>query len=119
MKPPTKNILFWLPRGLAILFTLIISMFAADVFSEGGGFWKTALAFALHLVPTLILAVAIIVSWRREWIGALVFFGLAAGYALWSVARPDWILVIAGPLALIAVLYLLGWRYRDEVRPTS
>lgn len=116
MKPVAKYILFWMPRGLAILFAGFIGMFALDAFSEGHGFWSTMLAFAMHLVPMLILICVIVVSWRREWIGAVVYFVLAVLYWLNFSAKPTWILTIAGPLLLLAALYLLGWYYRNEVR---
>ena len=38
---PSKQLLFWTPRILGILFALFLSMFALDVFGEGYGFWGT------------------------------------------------------------------------------
>jgi hypothetical protein len=116
VKPVTRYTLFWIPRGLAILFAGFIGMFALDAFSEGHGFWSTMLAFAIHLVPMLILVCVIVVSWRREWIGAVVYSALAVAYWLNFSARPIWILSISGPLLLLAVLYLLGWYYRNAIR---
>jgi hypothetical protein len=40
--------------------------------------------------------------------GGLAFLSLAGWYAT-RVRRLDWILVIAGPLVLLATLYFLSW----------
>jgi hypothetical protein len=69
------------------------------------------------LVPTLILAIVVILAWRWEWIGAL-------GFGLWAVVYPltfrgfdvtAYILISGIPL-LIAALYLVGWIFRKKIR---
>ena len=70
----SKRVLFWTPRVLCIAFTAFLSLFALDVFSEGSGFWGTAAALAIHLIPTAIMVVVLVLAWRWEWIGALSIF---------------------------------------------
>src|SRR5512139_1715682 len=120
MKRPTKRFLFWTPRILALLFALFTGMFALDVFDGQHGFWETAAAFIIHLIPTGILLVALAVAWRWEWVGALLFIGLGGCYAFMAREHPSWILVIGGPAFLVGGLFLLSWVYRAELRaPTS
>jgi hypothetical protein len=70
--------LFWKPRIAGILFVLFISIFALDVFDAGYGFWETLLALFMHLLPSIALAIAVALAWRRwEWIGAVLFRGFA------------------------------------------
>lgn len=120
---PVLWLLYWTPRVLCILSAAFISIFAADVFGEGAGFWQTALALLIHLIPTFLMVAVLVVSWRREWIGGVVYIALAALWVIWAWNKPffGWVplLLIAGPLVVTGVLFLLNWRYRNELRPTA
>ena len=59
-----KKLLYWAPRALSIAFILFLSLFALDVFSEGYGFWQTLLALAIHLIPSMVLTVGVLLAWR-------------------------------------------------------
>ena len=117
----TSRWLFWTPRILCLLFAGFISMFALDVFQENHGFWNTTIALLMHLIPTGILLLVLAVSWRWEWIGALIFNALGAFYVTAFWGRFPWqtYLVIAGPLMLIGALFLLGWVKRHGTVSTS
>lgn len=120
MRRPVNRLLYWTPRVLCILFAAFISIFAADVFSEARGFWQTALALLMHLIPTLLIIAVLVVSWRREWIGGVLFIALGVLYIVWAWNRPfaKWyvFLLIAGPPILAGVLFLLNWRHRVGLR---
>ena len=73
----TKRVIFWAPRVLCILFVIFLSMFALDVFSEGYGFGETILALLIHLVPTFIVIISLVIAWRWEWVGAILFIAVA------------------------------------------
>ena len=62
MKTSVKRLLFWTPRILGLLFAAFIGIFALDVFDEHHGFWETALALGMHLVPTAILLLFLALS---------------------------------------------------------
>ena len=111
------RILLWAPRALGIVFALFLSIFALDVFDEGYGFWNTLLALAMHLIPTAIVVVVLVLSWRWEWIGAVLFAAAGTLYMANSLRHPDWILLISGPLFLIAALFLVSWLKRSELHP--
>ena len=118
MNTSVKRVLFWTPRVLCILFAMFLSLFALDVFSEGYGFWETIVALLLHLVPTFIVVIALVIAWRWEWIGAILFIALALFYLVWTWGRFPWItyLTISGPLFLVGALFLINWVYRAELR---
>jgi hypothetical protein len=116
MSAAGKRIVFWLPRTLGIAFAVFISTFALDVFSEASGFWKTMAALVMHLIPTALIAGALVFAWRWEWIGAVLFGGFGLFYAVIALGHPSWILVISGPLFLIALLFLMSWLKRAEPR---
>jgi general stress protein CsbA len=108
-------IIRWLPRVVAILFTLFISLFALDV-SEGGP--VKMLDLLMHLLPTFFCVLIILLAWRREWLGALIFLALAAVYAWWAREHMQWILLIGGPMLLLAGLYLAAWMQRKRSSAT-
>ena len=118
-RTPGKQLLYWSPRALCITSAVFVSVFALDVFSEGLGFWTTALAFLLHLIPTFLILAVLLISWRREWIGGILCLVLGVLYIAWSWGKPfaTWstFLLMVGPLVLTGVLFLIGWRYRREL----
>jgi hypothetical protein len=119
MNIPWGHILFWTPRALAIAFAGFLALFALDVFNEGYGPWKTLLALAIHLVPTLLVLGAAAVSWRWGWLGAPLFLGLAAYYVVMTRGhmRLSVYALIAGPLVLIGLLFLADWWHRSRTVP--
>jgi hypothetical protein len=116
MQRAVKQILFWTPRILGILFVAFLSLFAMDVFGEGYGFWKTALALLIHLIPSFVLAAALVLAWRWEWVGTALFVGFGIWYLVAMGSRFDWTvyLVIAGVPILTGVLFLVGWINRKQ-----
>jgi hypothetical protein len=118
MNQSTKKWLFWMPRVLGILFALFISLFALDVFGESYNVWQTIVALLIHLVPTYLVIIALVVAWRWAWTGAVLFSGLAMFYIVMAWGRFPLVtyLVISGPLALIAFLFLFNWIYREQLR---
>ncbi len=118
MNTSIKRALFWTPRVLCILFAMFLSLFALDVFIEYAGFWEKILALLIHLVPVYIVVIVLVIAWRREWIGAILFIGLALFYLFQAWGQEHWgaILGISGPLTLIGVLFLLNWIYRAQLR---
>jgi hypothetical protein len=123
MRPPGMRLLYWAPRILTILFATFISLFALDVFTEGRGFWETALALLIHLIPTAILIGVLFLSWHREWIGGILYIVLGILYIVWAWGRfpVGTYVIIAGPLFVTGALFMLQWSLRANSRtePTS
>jgi hypothetical protein len=105
------GIICWIARVMTIAFAGFISIFALDVFSEGHGFWETAFALFIHLIPTLLIILVLILSWRREWIGGFAFLILGIFYVATKWGKIDWsgFAMISIPLFLLAGLYFIGW----------
>jgi hypothetical protein len=103
-----KRLLYWSPRILGIIFAAFISLFTLDVFGEGYSAAQTISALAMHLIPTAIILVMLVIAWRWERLGALLFLLLAVGYIASLQGRFHWsvYVVIAGPLLLIGGLFL-------------
>lgn len=118
MTTASKQALFWMPRVLCLAFAGFISIFAMDVFQEGLGVWRTALALMMHMIPTFLILIVLAVSWRWEWVGAVLFTALALLYLFTSWGRLHWsaYAVISGPLGLLGGLFLFNWIWRAELR---
>jgi len=118
MRSRSKEFNYWSPRILGILFAVFISLFALDVFGEGYGLWETILALLIHLVPTYLVVIALVLAWRWEWIGAVLFIGLGIFYIIWTWGKFPWVtyVTISGPLFLVGFLFLVNWRFRNEIR---
>ncbi|MBL7111108.1 MAG: hypothetical protein ISS19_04120 [Bacteroidales bacterium] len=72
MKTKIK-IFYWIPRILCILAILFISLFALDAFEAGISFWKQILGFLIHLIPSFILTAILVVAWKWELVGGIIF----------------------------------------------
>jgi hypothetical protein len=121
MKKPVKRVVFWMPRILCVLFAVFISLFALDVFGEGYDFWETIVALLMHLIPTGIILIALVIAWRWEWVGAILFVVLGVWYTIMAWGEFGWTtyLVIVGPLFLVGALFLVNWLYRAELRSSA
>jgi len=118
-KPKINFWLYWSPRILTILFILFISMFALDIFGNGYTFWETVIGLFMHLIPSIMLTIFLIIAWKWEWVGAVGFFLFTVWYvgfmALRVLTNPaeiwmmSYSLIIAGPAILIGILWWLNW----------
>lgn len=108
----SNKILYWTPRILCILFIIFISMFALDVFSEGYGFLEVLLALFMHLLPSFIFLGILLISWKWELIGGILFIFLSL-FTLFFFNQADMVtfLIMTGPLLFIGVLFILNKVY--------
>ena len=117
MTDTSTQVLFWAPRILSLALCLFFGLFALDAFSAGKPAAAALVDFAIHLIPAAMVLALALLSWRREWISAIAFIGLAALYAAinWR-GRLDWTLTISGPLLLVGLLFLWSWASRSQLR---
>ncbi len=97
-----------------MVFIIFIGLFALDVFGAGYGFWQTAIALFVHLIPSFVLIVILVIAWRWPGLGGLlyIFFGLAYIAVIWFRINSAIFLIIAAPLFIIGFLFVLD-RFRD------
>ncbi|TSC59623.1 MAG: Uncharacterized protein LiPW15_643 [Parcubacteria group bacterium LiPW_15] len=104
-----NKILYWLPRALGIGFVLFISVFSLDVFSEYSG-WAIVLPLVMHLLPSLLLLGVVIIAWKNEILGGIMF--LAAGLLLFALSDFESV-IISVPAIVIGALFL-GRKYLER-----
>ena len=113
-----KPLLYWLPRVSGLLVAAFISIFAADAFSEGHGFWLTLAALAMHLIPTAVVLLAVAIAWRWEAAGGLLFILAGAYHTTWAMSRGFRVgdlLLISGPVYAVGALFVIDWFYRRRL----
>lgn len=109
----------WAARILGIGLAVFLGLFALDAFEPGTPPAQAALAFLIHLLPSAVVLVVVASAWRREWIGALAFTGLAIAYAVMVRFHADWVLGISGPLLVVGTLFFWSWRTHVTRRAAS
>jgi hypothetical protein len=64
-----RDWIYWTPRIVSIIFILFITLFSLDVFDSSYGFWSTVLAFLIHNIPSILLLVVLVITWKYEIVG--------------------------------------------------
>ena len=67
------RVFHWLPRIICILAILFVSLFATDAFAPGLTIWQQLGGFLIQLIPSFILLAFLIVAWKWEFIGGIIF----------------------------------------------
>lgn len=104
--------MMWTPRVLGLALAVFLGLFALDAFRPGQPLTKGLIGFAIHLLPSLLVAAAVALAWRWPWLGGALFVLFALAYTFSVHGRLDWTLVIAGPLLLVGLLFIVSWRYQ-------
>ena len=75
----TIGLIHWLPRIICILAILFVSMFALDSFAPELTFLQQLGAFMMHLIPSFVLLAFLLVAWKWELIGGIIFTLIGVG----------------------------------------
>ena len=75
------QVFHWLPRIICILAILFVSLFAADAFAPGLTIWQQFGDLLIHLIPAYILLAFLIVAWKWENIGGIIFILIGLGFS--------------------------------------
>ena len=128
MKKSIK-IFHWLPRIICILAILFISMFALDAFSHGLTVWQQIGAFLMHLIPSFVLLVILIIAWKWEFIGGMIFILIGLGFSPivflhnYRMNQSVWmsleiILLITVPFIVVGILFIVS-HYKKKKNASS
>lgn len=98
----------WIPRTLLIAFILFLTMFSLDVFEVEATFVEQLGGFIIHSVPSLILVVVLLISWKHALVGGVLCIACAVAFMLrWHLAMGDTFLTLILPLIVIGALFIL------------
>ena len=103
------KILQWTARVLAILSILILMIFSLDVFEGEDSLMKKLTGFLVHNIPALILIIALILSWRYEVAGGLLFIVSFIGLGIFfkSFSGNYSSLILITPLLITGILFIM------------
>jgi len=129
MKKSIK-IIHWTPRFLCILAILFISIFSLDAFGHGKPFWNQIGDFLMHLIPSFILAGILLLAWKKEIIGGVIFILIGAIATPWvyshnfamnqSVGQTIGIVMtLTAPFVLVGVLFIIGHYMKKKEQKTK
>lgn len=120
--PKVNKFIFWTPRILAILFILFLAMFSLDVFESASSFSEILIGLFMHNILVFILLIILIISWKYELVGAIVFILAGLLYITWLLINPKlewymlfWALQIAGPAFLVGILFYMNWKQKKKL----
>lgn len=103
-----KRKFIWIPRVLAIIFILFISVFALDALPAEDDFLRNLVGFFIHLMPSFLLLAMLIIFWKRPRYSGYVFLFLGIVFTLFfrTYLRLDVFLLISFPPLLIGILFI-------------
>lgn len=117
--------IYWLPRILCIIAILFISVFALDAFQPELTVWQQIQAFAMHLIPSFILLLILIIAWKWELAGGIIFLLIGIGlsplvfmhnYRMNGSIGTSLMIIatITFPFILVGILFILGHRIKSK-----
>ncbi len=98
-----------MPRALGILIILFLAIFALDVFEPGKTFTYYATALFMHLIPNFILAAILILAWKKETIGGILFILVALAFTMLfkTYKEGSSFFVVSVPVFIIGILFII------------
>ena len=126
----TIKLFHWTPRIICILAILFVSLFALDAFEPGLTLWQQIGAFLIHLIPSFILLAILVVAWKWENIGGIIFIiiGLALSPFVFNMnfkmTHSIWmslgiILMITIPFVVVGILFLMSYNRKRKLLSKS
>jgi hypothetical protein len=120
-----KPFLYWFPRILCILAILFVSVFALDAFQPELTFWQQIQGFIMHLIPSFVLLLFLLIAWKWELIGGIIFvlIGLVLSPFIYmhnyNMNGSVWmsmgiIAMITFPFIIVGILFILGHKINKK-----
>jgi uncharacterized membrane protein len=116
MERKINRYLYWTPRILTILFIIFLTLFSLDVITPEASFSELAMGLLIHNLPALVLLIVLIISWKYEIVGGIVFILAGLLYIIFTFQTDirwyivlNWSITIAGPAFLIGILFVINW----------
>lgn len=125
MEKKVSKFIYWTPRILSIIFILFLALFSLDVFEGNYGFWETIVGLFIHNIPTIILLIVLIISWKHEIVGGISFVLAGILYIIMILMNIItegfewyyllWALQISGIAFFIGIMFLVGWFKKKKI----
>lgn len=121
----SSTIIHWIPRVLCMLAILFVSIFALDAFDPALSWQQQILGFLIHLIPSFALLIFLLIAWKHELTGGIIFIILGTilspvvfshNYNMnHSIGMSQIIiLTITVPFIVAGILFLISYRLRNK-----
>ena len=125
MNKKALKLIYWLPRIICILAILFVSLFALDAFEAGKTIWQQIATFLIHMVPSFILLIFLLIAWKWEFLGGIIFILIGVGFSPWIFMHNYkmnntigmslvTILLITFPFVLVGILFLISHKLQRK-----
>mgnify|MGYP001488242872 CR=1 FL=1 len=107
-----EKTLYWTPRIVTVLAILFIIMFSFDVFGGDEPLGQKLLGFLIHNIPALILTAILVIAWKWEDIGGVVFIlsAIAGSIIFYTHSGNTGSIIIMLPFLITGILFILHHR---------
>ena len=123
------KLVHWTPRIICILAILFVSIFAFDAFNSEKTIWQQIGDFLIHLIPSFVLTILLIIAWKREFIGGIIFILIGLVFSPfifvhnYNMNQSVWmslmiILMITMPFVIAGILFIVSYKMRKK-KPSS
>lgn len=116
----------WMAKIIAILGILVVSLFALDSFDSNLTFNQQLLAFLIHLIPSFVLIIILIIAWKWPRWGGIIYIALGSILSvpifilnynmnqsvLFSI---EVLLIITFPFIISGVCFLMADHYKRKL----
>ena len=121
----SSKIIYLLPRIICIIAILFISLFALDAFNPQLTVWQQIRDFLMHLIPSFILTLFLLIAWKWELVGGIIFLAIGLFFTPiifmhnFQMNNSVWmslgvIAAITFPFILVGILFILGYRNKSK-----
>jgi hypothetical protein len=118
-----SKFIYWTPRILSIIIILFLALFSFDVISSDLSLGEIITGMLVHNIPTLVLIIIVIISWKYEIVGGIAFLLAGLMYIVFATTRAEiwyiaiaWSIQIAGPALLTGVLFMVNWFQKKQYK---
>ena len=120
MENKNSKFIYWTPRIIGIIIVVFFALMSLDIFDLKLGFWGTVIGLFMHNIPTLILLLILIISWKYELVGGIAFITAGTAYLIALFINPfewymiSWAVMISGSAFFTGALFLVGWNRKKK-----
>ena len=114
-----KKISFWLPRGLIILYIVLMIAFSSRAFMADLPLTQKIIGFFAGNIPSFVLIAIVLATWKKSFSASIsLFITLLLFVVIFGLYKNilSFMLVVT-PLAFSGILYLSDHLYNEEIRP--
>lgn len=111
----------WVARLIALAAIAFMMLFSLDCFDGEYSFQEKLICLFMHNIPAFILIISLIIAWKWELAGGMIFIFLTMAMAIFfrSFTGNPWSIIVISPFLITGVLFILAWHFKpiDDTEP--